>query len=72
MTSIPSNFPLSQGFVYVSSRFGKRKHPIKRGKFIFHAGIDLAAFPGTPVRAAASGKVLFVAKKKMEKNELDG
>lgn len=42
----------------VSSGYGERLDPIT-GEPDFHAGIDLAAPRGTPVRAAADGTVVF-------------
>ncbi len=41
-----------------SSPFGERKHPILR-KVRHHAGIDLAAPKGTPIRSIMSGTVVF-------------
>lgn len=42
----------------ISSPYGYRIHPILKRK-ILHTGIDIAAPKGTPVKAAASGEVLF-------------
>ena len=42
----------------ISSGFGNRFHPIDK-KIKFHAGVDLAVPLGTPVEAAAAGKVSF-------------
>jgi murein DD-endopeptidase MepM/ murein hydrolase activator NlpD len=42
----------------VSSEFGMRYHPIWRQR-ILHAGIDFAAYCGSPVYAAASGDVIM-------------
>jgi len=42
----------------VTSRFGYRIHPISR-KRSFHRGVDLAAPYGTPIYAAADGRVIF-------------
>ena len=42
----------------VSSNFGLRRDPIN-GAIRFHDGIDIAAPAGSPVKAAASGKVIF-------------
>lgn len=43
----------------VSSKFGMRRHPTKR-RASFHSGIDINIKRGTPVMAAAPGKVVFV------------
>ncbi len=51
------NSPLEKS--YVSSRFGLRMHPIYN-ELRFHAGVDLVAPIGTPVRATLGGKVAFV------------
>lgn len=55
---IPNGDPIN--YLYVSSTFGKRMHPI-RGRVIFHAGIDLAANIKTPVYATADGVVEMVS-----------
>jgi murein DD-endopeptidase MepM/ murein hydrolase activator NlpD len=41
----------------VTSGFGMRTHPLT-GQRRFHAGLDLAAPSGTPIRAAAAGQVV--------------
>ena len=41
----------------ISSGFGMRAHPL-RGTSRLHAGLDLAAAAGTPIRAAAAGVVV--------------
>ena len=43
----------------VTSKFGNRVHPMFKTKSQ-HSGIDIAAPSGTPVKAAASGEVLYV------------
>jgi len=42
----------------VSSLFGSRADPLS-GKEKFHEGVDIAAPSGTPIKAAAGGKVIF-------------
>ncbi len=49
-------------FSRISSRFGKRKHPISK-KWKAHKGVDYAAARGTPIRATADGKVVHAGRK---------
>ena len=49
-------------FSRISSRFGKRKHPISK-KWKAHKGVDYAASTGTPIRATADGKVVLAGRK---------
>ena len=49
-------------FSRISSRFGKRKHPILK-TWRAHNGVDYAAARGTPIRSTADGKVVHVGKK---------
>lgn len=52
--SLPSGNPLPGG--RLTSGFGMRYHPTLGGQR-FHAGVDIAAPTGTPVRATSAGKV---------------
>ena len=42
----------------VTARFGSRVHPVFKTK-VFNSGIDISAAPGTPIRAAGPGEVLY-------------
>lgn len=55
---LPSKAPLDVGLQ--SSSFGKRIDPFN-GNQVFHEGIDFVGDSGTPIMAAASGKVSFAA-----------
>ncbi|MFA5998802.1 MAG: M23 family metallopeptidase [Candidatus Babeliales bacterium] len=50
-------WPVELSSFWLSSLFGPRKRP--NGHIEFHQGIDMAAMRGTPVKAAAGGKVIF-------------
>jgi murein DD-endopeptidase MepM/ murein hydrolase activator NlpD len=43
----------------LTSSYGYRDHPVS-GEYLFHAGVDLAAQTGTPVRAFAAGTVEYI------------
>lgn len=45
-------------YTRISSEFGGRTHPVS-GKYKYHSGMDLAAPGGSPILAAASGKVII-------------
>lgn len=49
-------------FSRISSRFGRRLHPISK-KWKTHKGVDYAASRGTPIRATADGKVVHLGRK---------
>jgi len=46
----------------VSSHYGNRLHPIKK-QIKFHCGTDLVSPKGSPIFAAAKGRVVFAGKK---------
>jgi len=49
-------------FSRISSRFGKRHHPVLN-RMRVHRGVDYAAPRGTPVKAAGDGKIVFMGRK---------
>lgn len=49
-------------FSRISSRFGRRLHPISK-KWKTHNGVDYAASRGTPIRATADGKIVHLGRK---------
>lgn len=55
MTATPSLLPVAG---WISSSFGYRRHPYD-GSYRLHAGVDISAEPGTPVRAPAHGLVIY-------------
>lgn len=55
MSATPSLLPIAG---WVSSAFGYRRHPYD-GTLRLHAGVDIAAEPGTPIRAPAIGTVIY-------------
>ncbi len=59
LQSFPAGIPADD--YYLSSRYGSRIDPFtkKRAK---HYALDLAGWPGTPIRAGASGKVVKAGK----------
>lgn len=59
LSTEPFVSPLGKGKIKIVSGFGQRAVPGDAVKTEMHEGIDLAIAPGSPVRAARSGKVLF-------------
>ena len=59
LASSPSIWP-AKG--WLTSRYGYRVSPFT-GRKQFHAGLDIAGAPGTPVVAPANGKVVFSGRK---------
>ena len=57
---LPTRQPLADA--RVGSVFGNRDDPFT-GRRAFHAGLDFAAAPGTPIHAAAGGTVVFAGLK---------
>lgn len=49
-------------FSRISSRFGKRNHPILK-KRRAHKGVDYAAARGTPIKASGDGKIIWRGRK---------
>lgn len=62
VAATPSICPLAGRDVVLLSPFGRRRNPLDPGRFEVHAGVDLAARPGTVIRASAPGKVAFAGR----------
>jgi len=58
--SVPAIAPLND--YYISSKYGRRRDPFTR-RWAHHAGVDLAAWYGSPVHATSSGKVTYAGYK---------
>lgn len=58
LAALPSRWPARGA---VNSEYGNRRSPWT-GRPEFHGGIDIAAEPGTPVRAPAAGTVAFAGR----------
>ncbi len=58
LAALPSRWPVRG---QVNSEYGNRLSPWEKTQE-FHGGIDIAAEPGTPVRAPASGTVVFAGR----------
>lgn len=60
VTNALDSYPLGKPAAnyYVSSRFGRRRDPIKK-TWAKHSGLDLAGWPGTAITATAPGKVVY-------------
>lgn len=56
IASLPTQWPVGGK---ITSKFGQRRDPITR-RISFHKGIDIAASYGVKIKAAGSGKVIFV------------
>ncbi len=55
MSATPSLLPITG---WITSAFGYRRHPYD-GTLRLHSGVDIAAEPGTPIRAPATGTVIY-------------
>lgn len=59
VNATPFGWPLKdEGEGYVSSGYGLRKDPMT-GQQVFHEGLDIGTWYGTPVTATAEGTVVF-------------
>ncbi|MBM84664.1 MAG: hypothetical protein CMM47_01405 [Rhodospirillaceae bacterium] len=60
VAGLPFIAPIKGG--YITSRYGRRKDPFTK-RWAMHKGLDLGGQYKTPVRATASGKVVFAGRR---------
>ena len=60
LIALPSNLPADR--MELSSGFGYRQDPFN-GRGAMHAGLDFKGAHGSPIRAAAAGRIAFVGRK---------
>ncbi len=61
LLGLPCRWPIQGGDMKTTTKtsgYGERYSPFE-GTKAFHSGVDLVAYPGTPILAAADGTVLF-------------
>ena len=57
LTLLPIRRPVAEDSAFISSRYGRRRDPIRR-RYALHAGLDLAGRGGTTIMATAEGTVI--------------